>query len=177
MLGDTEKNVDIICPIYLQLFPESQTFFWIYNNRVVWFILSLFKPTQNRRNNTLMWEPFLLRNQNRQFCITQCLCALSTAWFHFSRWICLFFKWKHLSIPRIRLFLKCIHISPLFILSFQCRTGYAGDGYACGLDSDLDGRPDVDLDCQGLGDYMHCHKVILFTNHSKIITPSPIQLE
>lgn len=107
-----------------------------------------------------MWEPFLLRNQNRQFWITQCLCSLSTAWFHYSTWICLFFKWKHLSIPRIRLFLKCIHISPLFILSFQCRTGYAGDGYACGLDSDLDGRPDVDLDCQGLGDYMHCHKVI-----------------
>ncbi|XP_041469147.1 thrombospondin-1-like isoform X2 [Lytechinus variegatus] len=55
---------------------------------------------------------------------------------------------------------KCTFFGPYSQPQYgcRCRTGYAGDGYACGLDSDLDGRPDVDLDCQGLGDYMHCQK-------------------
>ena len=30
----------------------------------------------------------------------------------------------------------------------ECDVGYAGDGKHCGLDSDMDGRPDVDLDCE-----------------------------
>ena len=30
----------------------------------------------------------------------------------------------------------------------ECDVGYAGDGEHCGLDSDMDGRPDVDLDCE-----------------------------
>jgi len=29
----------------------------------------------------------------------------------------------------------------------QCDVGYAGNGFMCGLDSDLDGFPDVELDC------------------------------
>lgn len=31
----------------------------------------------------------------------------------------------------------------------ECDVGYAGDGNHCALDSDMDGRPDVDLDCKG----------------------------
>ena len=31
----------------------------------------------------------------------------------------------------------------------ECDVGYAGDGYHCGLDSDMDGIPDINLDCSG----------------------------
>ena len=30
----------------------------------------------------------------------------------------------------------------------ECDVGYAGNGNLCTLDSDMDGRPDVDLDCK-----------------------------
>ncbi|XP_071484135.1 thrombospondin-2-like [Diadema antillarum] len=55
---------------------------------------------------------------------------------------------------------KCTFFGPYSQPQYgcRCRTGYAGDGYACGLDSDLDGRPDIDLDCSGMGDYVHCVK-------------------
>jgi len=41
------------------------------------------------------------------------------------------------------------------IIIFQCKQGFAGDGEFCELDSDLDGRPDIDLVCVGRG----CEKV------------------
>lgn len=37
----------------------------------------------------------------------------------------------------------------------KCRVGFAGDGFVCGADSDLDGWPDYDLGC----DDRRCRKV------------------
>ena len=47
--------------------------------------------------------------------------------------------------------------APLFY--WQCKTGFAGDGIACGYDSDLDGWPDDQLNCEDQGDYTHCTQV------------------
>ncbi|XP_078001161.1 thrombospondin-2-like [Glandiceps talaboti] len=38
----------------------------------------------------------------------------------------------------------------------KCKTGYAGDGFDCGKDSDLDGWPDSALNCIALDDSTHC---------------------
>lgn len=34
-------------------------------------------------------------------------------------------------------------------LFLQCNIGFAGDGYICGEDFDIDGVPDKPLDCSG----------------------------
>lgn len=36
---------------------------------------------------------------------------------------------------------------------FQCQIGYAGNGKQCGLDSDLDGHPDITVACTDWGCY------------------------
>jgi hypothetical protein len=36
---------------------------------------------------------------------------------------------------------------------FQCQVGYAGNGRQCGLDSDLDGHPDITIACTDWGCY------------------------
>ncbi|XP_071963203.1 thrombospondin-1-like [Antedon mediterranea] len=45
---------------------------------------------------------------------------------------------------------KCIFFGPYSQPKFgcKCKTGYAGDGRICGSDSDLDGWPDEDLNCE-----------------------------
>ena len=63
------------------------------------------------------------------------------------------------------------------LFSLQCKTGFAGDGIACGFDSDLDGWPDNQLDCEDKGKYTHCTgvrlRIILKTIGSAFWRPQP----
>ncbi|XP_038078580.1 thrombospondin-1-like isoform X1 [Patiria miniata] len=53
---------------------------------------------------------------------------------------------------------RCIFYGPYSDPQYgcKCKTGFAGDGVHCGYDSDLDGWPDEQLDCEDHGDYTHC---------------------
>lgn len=46
----------------------------------------------------------------------------------------------------------------------RCKVGYAGDGFHCGLDSDLDGWPDDRLDCGSLRCKPVCFHLKLIEN-------------
>ena len=52
----------------------------------------------------------------------------------------------------------------LFIFFFQCGIGYAGDGVSCGRDTDIDGTPDEEIECNEI----QCRKVgnIALTKHA-----------
>jgi len=39
------------------------------------------------------------------------------------------------------------HLPVIPVLIFQCRSGFSGNGYICAEDTDLDGFPDVELNC------------------------------
>lgn len=53
---------------------------------------------------------------------------------------------------------------------FQCKIGWAGNGFMCGEDSDLDGYPDVALPCTE----PNCKKVTVIFEYKKILKPSDI---
>ncbi|XP_070578725.1 thrombospondin-1-like [Ptychodera flava] len=55
---------------------------------------------------------------------------------------------------------ECIYYGPSSQPPFgcKCKTGYAGDGYECGRDSDLDGWPDQSLNCLEVDETTHCIK-------------------
>ena len=41
----------------------------------------------------------------------------------------------------------CLSLACYTCLIFQCRTGFSGNGHLCAEDLDLDGFPDVELNC------------------------------
>ncbi|XP_072031664.1 LOW QUALITY PROTEIN: thrombospondin-1-like [Amphiura filiformis] len=55
---------------------------------------------------------------------------------------------------------KCMFYGPYNEPQYgcKCHTGFAGDGYHCAHDSDLDSWPDVGLPCQAKDDYTHCQQ-------------------
>ncbi|KAJ8045394.1 Thrombospondin-1 [Holothuria leucospilota] len=53
---------------------------------------------------------------------------------------------------------RCLFFGPYSDPRYTCRctTGYAGDGFICGVDSDIDGWPDNHMPCQDRGGHIHC---------------------
>ncbi|PIK56166.1 putative thrombospondin-1 [Apostichopus japonicus] len=53
---------------------------------------------------------------------------------------------------------RCLFFGPYSDPRYTCRCtiGFAGDGFICGGDSDLDGWPDEDMPCQDRGGHIHC---------------------
>lgn len=55
---------------------------------------------------------------------------------------------------------QCVYLGLASEVLFKCvcAVGFAGDGFLCGFDSDLDGWPNTGLPCKQNATY-HCQKV------------------